>query len=263
MFAPQRRQRIWGPPELFALGCVARFFLLPRSHLPPPPGTPPPPRAKFLNKASPGPRSCAVRTPFPALVCGSILGEETQKLHGKGGGGGAGLGKAVRSRRVPALPRSHSCSPGPGRSGGGVSALPRNGLRSGGRRGDAGAGAARAFTTSLAFFVDFSVLGSTDLFARRGKCPHNEQLTALVTSGCLWASAALLPRPPAAPARPGPRGDRRKRPEVAGRAEDARRGLTSQRRPKTEEEARDPPSQHQAVLQSGRAPEALKKFPPS
>lgn len=98
-----------------------------------------------------------------------------------------------------------------------MSALPRNGLRSGGRRGDAGAGAARAFTTSLVFFVDFSVLGSTDLFARRGKCPHNEQLTALVTSGCLWASAALLPRPPAAPARPGPRGDRREAPR-GGRA---------------------------------------------
>lgn len=108
--------------------------VFPSPSLPPsrlPPGTPPPPRAKFLNRASPAPRSCAGRTPFRALVCGSILGEETQELDGKGGSGSR---EAVPARRVPAPP-GPPLFPGPG-------AAAAVGLRFRGRDYAAGAAAA-------------------------------------------------------------------------------------------------------------------------
>lgn len=150
--------------ELCTWVCCKGFsFSLTRS-LPSPLETPPPHWAKFLNKASRVDRAWVVSIPFPAMVRKSIWGEEIQKLHNeKAEGAESDSEKAVRSRRVPALPQSHRCFPpgpgarrsSPGRSGVCVSGFPRKGLRSGSSRGDAGVGAAGAVTRRLAFFVDF------------------------------------------------------------------------------------------------------------
>lgn len=138
------------------------------------------------------------------------------KKSGAGGGGTKpGWGRRVSGSlaggalgRVPARRWKHRCFlPGP-------DAAPCSGdpafVCRGFRGRDYPAGATRPGrprggpeTRRPASFVDFWVCGSTeDLFARRGKCPNNEELTAFVTSRCsrgplgpLFPSNHLSPAP--------------------------------------------------------------------
>lgn len=112
-----RRHCIGGPRQLCSRVCrkgfVFWFFFFSSHSLPPHPETPPPPRGKFLNKASPVARGRAVSIPFPALIYGSVRGEEIQKLDDeKGGGRGSREGAALEEGPgTPSEPQMFSSWP--------------------------------------------------------------------------------------------------------------------------------------------------------